>query len=136
MHLLRLVSGENERDEKFRKSLSIDLKKELNGKNKAKKFWNAEKEASKGIEDAKNNIASTKVMPQIVENDNNVLPAGNLSSTSDPNHQNNSKKCKVAIEYFEGKGLSQSEIQNALEKEKFTTEEIGYIMNRVNFTKV
>ena len=86
--------------------------------------------------DAKNNIASTKVMPQIVENDNNVLPAGNLSSTSDPNHQNNSKKCKVAIEYFEGKGLSQSEIQNALEKEKFTTEEIGYIMNRVNFTKV
>jgi len=86
---LRKQDRKDEREEQFRKNLSLKIgeHKQLNGIEKAEKFWKAEKEASKGVEDANNSIASTKVMPQIMENDNNVLPAGNVSSNDDSNHQ-------------------------------------------------
>ena len=86
-------------------------------------------------------IASTKVVPQTVEDDNvnNIPPLNNKTENSKGNnnsthHSHHSKKkCQIAIKYFQDKNLSPAEVKKALEDEKYTAIEIQTVMNGISF---
>ena len=85
-------------------------------------------------------IASTKVVPQTVEDDNvnNIPPLNNKTENSKGNnsthHSHHSKKkCQLAIKYFQDKNLSPAEVKKALEDEKYTAIEIQTVMNGISF---
>ena len=138
---LRVQDKKDERDETFRKNMLLNLdkfSKKSNGQQKAEEFWstNIVEEKPKEME---KHIASTKVVPQTVEDDNvnNIPPLNNKTENSKGNNNkhHSKKKCQIAIKYFQDKNLSPAEVTKALEDEKFTAIEIQTVMNGISFKK-
>ena len=91
------------------------------------------------FEKMEKHIASTKVVPQTVEDDNvnNIPPLNNKTENSKGNNNkhHSKKKCQIAIKYFQDKNLSPAEVTKALEDEKFTAIEIQTVMKGISFKK-